>query len=221
VPGRQEVSHVNTTNRRGTPDDSARRRPSGHCRRWPVAGALAAALLGLTLLAAGCASGPATTRASGVGTAADSAVTDPLVLKGDQDLVNFARCMRAHGVQMSDPYHQAGHVGLTVVTPSHDATTARAYARCGHYMQALIQIKEARTAALASSRLAALTRYAGCMRAHDINMLDPNAHGELDLGDVPGTANNGFGRTSPQFRSADATCRHVLPPGITDDGTGP
>ena len=148
-------------------------------------------------------------------------MTDPLVLKGDQDLVNFARCMRAHGVQMSDPYRQAGHIGLTVDTPPHDAKTARAYVRCGHYMQALIQIKEARTAALASSQLAALTRYAECMRAHDINMLDPTPRGELDLGDVPGMANNGFGRSSPQFRSADAACRHLLPAGVADDGTGP
>jgi hypothetical protein len=211
---------MNTTKERGTPDDSVRRRPPRRGRCWPVAGALAGALLVGAALAAGCSSGPTSSGASGGGTA-DSAVTDPLVLKGDHDLVGFARCMRAYGVHMSDPYHQAGHIGLTVETPPHDATTSRAYAHCGHYMQALIQIKETRTAALASSRLAALTRYAECMRAHDITMLDPTPRGELDLGDVPGMANNGFGRTSPQFRSADAACRHLLPAGVTDNGTGP
>jgi hypothetical protein len=211
---------MNTTKGRGTPDDSARRRPPGRGRRWPAARALAGALLVGALLAAGCSSGPTTSGASGGGIA-DNAVTDPLVLQGDRDLANFARCMRASGVQMSDPYHQPGHIGLTVDTPPHDATTARAYVRCGHYMQALIQIKETRTGALASSRLVALTRYAECMRSHDINMLDPTPRGELDLGAVPGMANNGFGRTSPQFRSADAACRHLLPAGITDNGTGP
>jgi hypothetical protein len=30
-----------------------------------------------------------------------------------------------------------------------------------------------------------------------------------------------FGRNSPQFHAADAACRHPLPPGITDDGSGP
>ncbi len=43
----------------------------------------------------------------------------------------------------------------------------------------------------------------------------------IDLGDVPGMAKNGFGQNSPQFRSADAACRNLLPPGITDDGSGP
>jgi len=181
----------------------------------------AGALLAATMLAAGCASGPATGGAAAGGTTASGTVAGQLLIQGDQDLVNFTRCMRAHGVQMSDPYHQPGHTGLTVDTPPQDATNRPAYAACDHYMQALVQVKEARTAALAMSQLAALTRYAECMRAHDINMLDPNPRGELDLGDVPGMANNDFGRNSPQFHSADAACRHLLPPGIADDGTGP
>ena len=183
--------------------------------------ALTAALLGLTLLAAGCSSSPASSGTATGGTAAASTVADPLVRKGDEDLVNFARCMRARGVQMSDPYHQADHIGLTVEIPPHSSATRTAYAACDHYLQDLIQIKLARTGALAASRLAALTRYAECMRAHDITMLDPNARGELDLGDVPGMANNDFGRQSPQFHSADAACRHLLPAGTGDDGTGP
>ena len=66
----------------------------------------------------------------------------------------------------------------------------------------------------------ALTEYARCMRAHDISMLDPTPEGELNLGRVPGT-NGNFGRYSPQFRTADAACRHFLPAGVHDDGTGP
>jgi hypothetical protein len=148
-------------------------------------------------------------------------VTDPLVRQGDQDLVSFARCMRAHGVQMSDPYHQPGHVGLAVDVPARDSATRTGYVACNHYLQALIQIKESRTATPAPSRLAALTRYAECMRAHDITMLDPTPRGELDLGDVPGMANSDFGRQSPQFHSADTACRLLLPAGVTDNGTGP
>ncbi len=34
----------------------------------------------------------------------------------------------------------------------------------------------------------------------------------------PGMAKNDFGRNSPQFHSAG---RNLLPPGITDDGSGP
>ncbi len=68
--------------------------------------------------------------------------------------------------------------------------------------------------------MAALTRYAECMRGHAIAMLDPTSAGELNLGSVPGITSD-FGRYSPQFRTADAGCRHFLPRDVHDDGTGP
>jgi hypothetical protein len=51
-------------------------------------------------------------------------------------------------------------------------------------------------------------------------MLDPGPQGQLNLGDVPGITSE-FGRYSPQFRAADSACRHLLPAGVRDDGTGP
>jgi hypothetical protein len=201
---------MKTTNQQGTPDASGRCRAPGGGHQWPVARALAAALLGLTLLAAGCSSGPATS--SGAGQS---------MSQGDQEMVSFTRCMRTHGVQMSDPYHRPGNTGLTLNFPTQDAATRPAFAACNHFIASLEQAKAAGAAAQAAPNLPALTRYAECMRAHDINMLDPNAQGQLNLGNVPGMANNDFGRYSPQFRSADAACRHLLPAGVTDDGSGP
>ena len=58
------------------------------------------------------------------------------------------------------------------------------------------------------------------MRAHDIPMLDPTSFGALNLGNPPGVSSD-FGRYSPQFRAADTACRHLLPAGVHDDGTGP
>jgi hypothetical protein len=87
-------------------------------------------------------------------------------------------------------------------------------------MQASINFKQAGAAAQAAPNLPALTRYAGCMRGHDISMLDPTAEGELNLGRVPGKSSD-FGRYSPQFRAADSSCRHLLPAGVADNGTGP
>jgi hypothetical protein len=88
-------------------------------------------------------------------------------------------------------------------------------------MQPIIQAKAAGAAAqLSPARLAALTRYAECMRSHDIGMLDPTTSGALSLGNVPGITSD-FGRYSPQFRAADTVCRHFLPAGVSDDGTGP
>ena len=140
--------------------------------------------------------------------------------QGDQNILSFTRCMRSHGVQMSDPVHRPGHAGLSIDMPSRAPANSAAYAACIHFIQANITAKEAGAAAQAAPHLAALTRYAQCMRSHDINMLDPTPFGSLNLGHVPGITSD-FGRYSPQFRAADAACRHFLPAGVRDDGTGP
>jgi len=93
-------------------------------------------------------------------------------------------------------------------------------AACRHFISGLIADKEQAQASFATRNLPELTRYAQCMRAHDIPMLDPDRFGGLNLGNVPGIASD-FGRYSPQFRAADMACRHYLPPGVRDDGTGP
>ncbi len=104
--------------------------------------------------------------------------------------------------------------------PQRNASTSEALDACNHIIARDVQAKLAGGAAIAAPRLAALTDYARCMRGHDIDMLDPDRYGDLNLGNVPGI-NNDFGRYSPQFRAADSTCRHLLPAGVHDDGSGP
>ena len=100
------------------------------------------------------------------------------------------------------------------------AATAPAMAACNHFIEPIIQMKLSHQQALAASRLRALTDYARCMRGHDIPMLDPTTLGALNLGNPPGVSGN-FGRYTPQFHAADAACRHLLPAGVADNGTGP
>ena len=144
--------------------------------------------------------------------------------QSDQDMVNFARCMRAHGVDIPDPSHRPGHAGLSVNMPGAGPTappgTQAALAACNHFMAPIVQMKQAGQEAIASRELPALTNYARCMRAHDIPMLDPNSLGQLNLGNPPGVSGN-FSRYTPQFHAADAACRHLLPRGVADNGTGP
>jgi hypothetical protein len=137
----------------------------------------------------------------------------------DQDMVNFTRCMRSHEIPMSDPVHGPGG-GLSIDLPPQNATTRAAYAACTHFIAKIIKVKQAGAATESAARLAALTRYARCMRSHDIDMLDPTPSGELVLGNVPGITTS-YGRYSSQFRAADSACRHLLPAGVRDDGTGP
>jgi hypothetical protein len=186
-------------------------------------------LAGLAVLMAACSSGggsgPGNARvaslAAGSSHTGHAQAGPPTAAQSDLDMVHFARCMRSHGVQMSDPFHQPGHTGLSVNMPTQDAATRPAYAACNHFMQPIIQAKEAHAATqMTPAHLAALTRYAECMRSRDISMLDPTTTGALSLGNVPGITSD-FGRYSPQFRAADTACRHFLPAGVQDDGTGP
>jgi hypothetical protein len=178
------------------------------------------------VFAAACSSPPAAPPVASLpGHHAAHAATGQLTqAQSDQDMVDFARCMRAHGAGIPDPSHRPGHPGLSVEMPvpgpTVPATVRTALHACSHFMQPIIQMKQAGQEALAAPRLRALTNYARCMRGRDINMLDPTPLGEVNLGTVPGISND-FGRYSPQFRHADAACRHLLPAGVTDNGTGP
>jgi hypothetical protein len=195
-------------------------------RLRPGAGRLSIVVLaGVAVLATGCSSAAPGPGSAPVASLSGSASASPPAraltqAQSDQDMISFAQCMRGHGVQMSDPVHRPGHAGLSIDLPTRDSATSAAYAACTHFIQAIIQDKAPGAAAQAAPHLAALTRYAQCMRGHGINMLDPTPQGALNLGHVAGITSD-FGRYSPQFRAADTACRHFLPAGIRDDGTGP
>ena len=206
--------------RHGSPSGgTAVPRPAARVRpRGAVIGATAA-LFAAALLITACSSsssGPQVASLGGHrgGAAVSSRIT---TAQSDQDMLNYARCMRAHGVNQPDPVHIPGHTGLSLVTSATPPPSRAATAACTHFLQPIIQGK---AAAMTPARIAALASYARCMRSHDIPMLDPTSTGELRLGTVPGISSD-FGRNSPQFRGADAACRHLLPAGIHDDGTGP
>jgi hypothetical protein len=174
------------------------------------------------LLAVGCSGSHSNRTVASLpgGTSSRSSSGAPSVAQSDQDFVDFTRCMRAHGVAMSDPHHRPGHQGLSLDLPPQDGATRTAYAACDHYLASIEQAKAAGQPSVSAAQLQAYTRYAQCMRGHDIPMLDPTPQGQLNLGNVAGVTSD-FGRYSPQFRSADGACRHLLPAGVHDDGTGP
>jgi hypothetical protein len=184
--------------------------------------ALAAPALAALVLIAGCSSGSGNTGVASLpGHRAAAAGAGPVTQRqSDQDMVDFARCMRARGIQLSDPFHRPGHAGLSIDLPTQDPATHPGYVACQHFLQPIIAAKQAGATTRTAAVLAALTRYAQCMRGHDISMLDPTTQGGLNLGNVPGVSSD-FGRYSPQFRSADSACRHFLPASVHDDGTGP
>jgi hypothetical protein len=180
-------------------------------------------LIAVSLMLAGCGGEsrtPTVASLPGHVTAGQRSSAVPTSEQSDRDMVAFTRCMRSHGVQMSDPFHRPGHEGLSIDMPTQDAATAVAYRACNPIMQPIFQAKQQAEATAAGPLLGALARYAACMRSHDIDMLDPTPQGQLNLGTVPAITAD-YGRYSTQFRAADTACRHLLPASIHDDGTGP
>lgn len=161
------------------------------------------------------------------GGAAGGSIPSGQLDRGDQAFLQFTACMRRHGVHMADPYHRAGHAGLTVNLPEKTPATLRAYSSCNHLIASVMALKQAGMQARESgltyaqrrARQLGLLHYAHCMRARGIPMLDPDATGGLSLGNVPGAASTG--RYTPLFRRADRACRRLLPAGVADNGTGP
>jgi hypothetical protein len=62
--------------------------------------------------------------------------------------------------------------------------------------------------------------YVNCMRSHGVpNFPDPSANGTLNVNFQTGgkggsPVSSGINRNSPQYISADSTCRHLLPGGV-------
>jgi hypothetical protein len=196
--------------------------------RWPqrtqraAAIALLAGLLGT--LATACSTGPSGRTVASLPGSHSHAASDSSSSSGsyDQDIVDYTHCLRAHGVNEPDPTTEthSGHTGLSFAVPPATPANRAALAACNHFIASLVAAKAAGASRELASWLPSLVRYASCMRSHDISMLDPGPQGQLNLGNVPGITSD-FGRYSPQFRSADAACRHLLPAGVHDDGTGP
>jgi len=193
-----------------------------HRGRWAHRAAALLAMSAAATAIAACSSDPSAPQVAHLpGHGGQAKAADQLtVAQSDRDMISFARCMRAHGVQMRDPFHRAGHSGLSIGIPPQTAANRPAFSACMHFLQPIMQMKNAHAAAVAAPMMHQLTEYARCMRSHDIGMLDPTPQGQLNLGRVPGITSN-FGRYSPQFRAADAACRHFLPASVHDDGTGP
>jgi hypothetical protein len=153
----------------------------------------------------------------GCGGSSDRAGLSPAVDRGE---LRFARCMRAHGIDVADHHTRPGHSGLTLDIPPRGPQTRTAYAACGRYLQPLIETKLSHVPTVTGARRLGLIHYAECMREHGISMLDPTPQGSLNLGNLPGF-NNSIGRYSPPFRFADSACKHLLPHGVFDNGNGP
>jgi hypothetical protein len=123
--------------------------------------------------------------------------------KTKKAMLDFARCMREHGVDMPDPKFDQGGAAV-VMNRSRDMTPEQQRAAeqaCAKY-QKQIKPPPMSEADQAKFRRQALA-HAKCMRDHGIDMPDPQ-FGES--GEVQQRIGGGFKPTDPKFQAAEKAC---------------
>jgi hypothetical protein len=132
--------------------------------------------------------------------------------------LEFAKCMREHGVDMPDPKPGARGIQLTEPKNTSPLKMRDADRACHKYLDKIKppelsdeQQKKFQEAALAHAR---------CMREHGIDFPDPtfgeNGQATIRLG----KGKSGLDPLDPKFKDAEKACQSKLPD-LRDGGDGP
>jgi len=155
-------------------------------------------LLDAAALAAACsrASGPEIPTASGSASASASA--------GSGDLTAFVNCVRQHGVTVPDP-----NPGFAWQQAEHAAGWEAAWEAC----KGLLPPPPAGAASQLPSaqELEQLRTFAVCMRAHGIDMSDPDPTGDMPIHGRLENVTRAQLNNDPGYKAAYQGCKNKLP----------
>ena len=164
---------------------------------------------GLILFAAGCGrgdEGPGVATAGGAGaTPSASAAAPDEDADRQEQLRQFAQCMRDNGVDVPDPDPAAGIRGFGALAEklsSDDPAVQAAFTACQSKLP-----NGGQPPKLNAEQLEAYRVFAGCMREHGVDLPDPAADGSLQLG---GLLRAGLNPEDPTFQAAFTACRDTL-----------
>ena len=136
-----------------------------------------------------------------------------------QSALEFARCMREHGVDMADP--QVGEDGLVKVGPAEGATPGKAIEideeadrACRHLLGTGLQ--DGANVQIDPKEQERALQFARCMREHGVDMPDPRFEGG-GIGFQIGGA-GGIDPSSPTFKEAQEACKQYFGPGGGGEG---
>jgi hypothetical protein len=160
-------------------------------RDWAIALALALCVVGLVACGGGGGSGSGAGGGAGAGGGESASV--------EEGRLEFAECMRAHGVEMEDPKPgQNIDLGGT-----DDPTTKKALAACDGKLGGGQELTSGEDEELKEGALA----FSQCMRDEGIDMGDPVFLGpgkfHLDIA--------GLDTESPAFKAAQEACQSKMP----------
>jgi hypothetical protein len=199
-------------------------------------------LAALVLIAAGCGGGDAGT---GVASLQDDAATTTVAADGasevdaEQAMLDFAECMREHGVDMADPiFDGEGGGGIMMVggagrvpgtgEDGGDATLdigaiQEARDACSRYLEGITRDVEHPDQ---TEMQDTMYEYAECMRDNGFDMGDPTFFGS-SVEDGSGAREGPFSDVDPDdpdFQAAQEACQDIFGGfglGIRPDGGGP
>ena len=176
-------------------------------RRWP----LAVLGLGLALAFAACGGSPDGDRvASLTGGGGATGTTNGAAKTADKDpqqaALDFAKCMREHGIDMPDPQvDDQGRVRMRVGGPGGGRPDPKkldeAQKACGRLMGGGDGAGQ-----IDPEERDAMVAFARCMREHGIDMPDPTGDGLVMRKDD----DRGPDPSSEQFQEAEKACDHHL-----------
>jgi hypothetical protein len=160
-------------------------------------------------LAAGCGktSGPSVPAANG------SASPSPSAANGGYSA--FFGCMRAHGISVPDPAPSSpGAVGEWVDQQSaQNPGFDPAAVACQSQLPASDPNSHPANTLPTAQELEQLRTYAVCMRAHGIQMSDPDPTGDMQTGGRLAHATRAQELNDPGYKAANQACKSKLPGG--------
>jgi hypothetical protein len=177
-----------------------------------LAGALAC-LVALALAACGSSSSSSTSSSAAGGA---SAATGGTTGTAAEARLKFAKCMRAHGVNVPDPSANGGPAGGG--GPGGGGGGFRALRSSPNFAPALKACGSLRAGAGGFGNISPaqraqfqqqLVKFAECMRSHNVDIPDPSTSGGGGFGifrQIPQSERN-----SPAFQAALKSCSSVLP----------
>jgi hypothetical protein len=171
-------------------------------------------VLALVLATAGCGgSGGGEGVASADGAKSSSKAAAPKKKDPQQAGLDFARCMREHGVDVPDPQPGEGGFirvgpgpadGGTLAEPAFDPAFEEADKACRHFLEDLIPHGAGPADPEEQDRA---LKFSQCMREHGVNMPDPEFQG----GGIS-VKIEGVDPTSESFKEAQKACGDLFGP---------
>ena len=173
--------------------------------------------LALALVLAACAGGGEGDGVASLGGSAQPTATTNGGGSSDptQAALQFAKCMRQHGIDMPDPkVDSEGRMSITInggrgkLGPD-DPKFKEAQQACQKYLP-----NGGKPAKPSAEQLQKALQFARCMRQHGIDVPDPGADGGIQI--------RGSGPDDPKFKAAQQACQQFEPGGkrTTTGGSG-